>query len=112
MTTTTTILRTVAEAREELAGHRARGRTIALVPTMGALHEGHLSLIRLAREHADVVGISIFVNPAQFNDEGDLAAYPRTEERDVELAGNAGPSSSSRRAPRRSTRPGSARACR
>jgi pantoate--beta-alanine ligase len=79
-------LRTVAELRESVAGHRRAGRTIGLVPTMGALHEGHLSLIRRARGNTDVVVMSLFVNPAQFNESTDLAAYPRDEQRDAALA--------------------------
>lgn len=67
-----------------------RHRTVALVPTMGALHEGHLSLVRLARERAERLVASIFVNPAQFDSAGDLAAYPRTPERDAELLAGAG----------------------
>jgi pantoate--beta-alanine ligase len=78
--------RTVAELRAELAPERRPGRTIGLVPTMGALHEGHLSLLRRAREQCDVVVMSLFVNPAQFAPTEDLAAYPRDEARDAELA--------------------------
>jgi pantoate--beta-alanine ligase len=84
------ILRTVDELRAELQPVRRAGRTIGLVPTMGALHEGHLSMIRRAREECDVVVVSLFVNPAQFNEHADLARYPRQEERDRELARRAG----------------------
>jgi len=82
--------RTVAELRLELAPARGRGLTIGLVPTMGALHDGHLSLIRHAREECDVVVVSLFVNPAQFNESADLERYPRDERRDAELAREAG----------------------
>jgi pantoate--beta-alanine ligase len=83
-------LRTVAELRAALNGPRRAGRSIALVPTMGALHEGHLSLIRRARTTCDAVVVSLFVNPAQFEESGDLAAYPRDEARDAALAAEAG----------------------
>jgi pantoate--beta-alanine ligase len=83
-------LRTVAELRAALAPARRAGRTIALVPTMGFLHEGHLSLIAAAREQADEVVVSLFVNPAQFDEASDLAAYPRDEARDAGLAAEAG----------------------
>jgi pantoate--beta-alanine ligase len=83
-------VRTIAELRAALAEPRRAGRTIGLVPTMGYLHEGHLSLIRTAREQSDHVVVSLFVNPAQFDDAGDLDAYPRDEHRDATLAGDAG----------------------
>jgi pantoate--beta-alanine ligase len=79
-------VRTVAELRELLAPERRGGRTIGLVPTMGYFHEGHLSLMRRARAGADVVVVSLFVNPAQFAPGEDLEAYPRDEERDARLA--------------------------
>jgi pantoate--beta-alanine ligase len=80
------IVRTVAELRDALAGPRRAGDTIGLVPTMGALHDGHAELLRRARAECDHVVMSLFVNPAQFNEAADLAAYPRTEEADAEIA--------------------------
>lgn len=74
---------TIAELRALVAGRRADGASIALVPTMGALHDGHLALVRRARELADVVVVSIFVNPLQFGPNEDLERYPRTFETDV-----------------------------
>ena len=82
------IVRTVAELRAALAP--LRREAIGFVPTMGALHEGHLSLLRAARSENSTVVLSIFVNPTQFGEAADLAAYPRTEEADVALAAEAG----------------------
>ena len=83
-------VRTVADLRAALRPARLAERTIGLVPTMGALHEGHLSLVRHARATCDEVVVSLFVNPAQFDDTADLAAYPRDEARDAALAAQAG----------------------
>jgi pantoate--beta-alanine ligase len=83
-------LRTVRELRVALQATRSEGRAVGLVPTMGALHEGHLSLIRLAREQCEVVVVSVFVNPSQFDRQADLERYPRQEARDLELAAAAG----------------------
>jgi pantoate--beta-alanine ligase len=83
------IVRTVAALRHTLDTRPTRG-TVGFVPTMGALHEGHVALIRAARSASSFVVISIFVNPKQFNDMGDLSRYPRQESRDAELADEAG----------------------
>ena len=83
-------IRTVAEMRAWLGNARAEGRTVGLVPTMGAFHAGHHSLMRAAREEQDSVVVSLFVNPAQFNDPHDLAAYPRTEANDAAEAAELG----------------------
>lgn len=82
------VVRTIAEARCALAPRRAD--RIGLVPTMGALHDGHLALLRAARAETDTVVMSLFVNPAQFGESADLASYPRDEERDLAQADEAG----------------------
>jgi len=81
---------TVTEVRSELVAARRTGERIGLVPTMGAFHAGHLALMRRARAECDRVVVSLFVNPAQFHDAGDLALYPRELERDAEQAAAAG----------------------
>jgi pantoate--beta-alanine ligase len=83
-------IRTVAEMREHVAGTRRAGRSIALVPTMGAFHAGHHALMRAARERCDEVVVWLFVNPSQFNEASDLAAYPRDEARDAAEAAELG----------------------
>jgi pantoate--beta-alanine ligase len=84
------LIRAKDELRAALAPARREGRSIGLVPTMGFLHEGHLSLLRAARAECDVVVMSLFVNPTQFGPGEDLDRYPRDEERDLRLAAEAG----------------------
>ena len=84
------LVRDKAELRDSLGEARRAGRSIGLVPTMGFLHDGHLSLLRTADAECDVVVMSLFVNPAQFGPGEDLDRYPRDEERDLDLAAKAG----------------------
>ncbi|KAJ3287810.1 hypothetical protein HK104_008452 [Borealophlyctis nickersoniae] len=84
------IVKTVADYRQIRKNWARQAATVGFVPTMGALHEGHLSLARLARKQCDQVVASIFVNPAQFAPTEDLSKYPRTVERDIELLTEAG----------------------
>ncbi|HEX8246512.1 MAG TPA: pantoate--beta-alanine ligase [Longimicrobium sp.] len=85
-----TLVRTKAKVRAWVAEQRAAGKRVGLVPTMGYLHDGHLSLVDKARETADVVAMSIFVNPLQFGPTEDLDRYPRDLERDLALAASRG----------------------
>jgi pantoate--beta-alanine ligase len=86
----TPIVTTIAEVRAAVAGARRRGLTVGFVPTMGALHEGHASLIRAARRDSGFVVVSIFVNPTQFGPNEDFARYPRTPEADQKVCADAG----------------------
>ncbi len=85
-----TICRTIPEMRNYAARQKLNGRKIGLVPTMGALHAGHISLVEIAMKKSDVVVMSIFVNKIQFNDISDFTKYPRTEDDDIRAAENAG----------------------
>jgi pantoate--beta-alanine ligase len=86
----TDVVKTIAEVRERVAGARAAGKSVGLVPTMGALHEGHLALIRKAREGCGYVLVSIFVNPTQFAPGTDFERYPRDLEGDARKVGGVG----------------------
>ena len=86
----TVILRTIAELRAMVRGWHAAGETVGVVPTMGALHAGHLSLVHAARRDCARVIVTIFVNPRQFNNPDDLKQYPRTEAADAALLGSVG----------------------
>src|ERR1700761_5886228 len=84
------VVRSVGDLRAALVPARRAGQTIGLVPAMGFLHDGHVSLLRAARAECDVVVMSLFVNPTQFGPNEDLDSYPRDEARDLNLAGEAG----------------------
>jgi pantoate--beta-alanine ligase len=84
------VARSVAEARAALRRPRSEGRTIGLVPTMGSLHEGHLSLVAASRERCDVTVVSVFVNPTQFGEGEDFETYPRDLDVDIALLEDAG----------------------
>jgi pantoate--beta-alanine ligase len=84
------VVETAAGCRALLDAARATGRTVGLVPTMGALHDGHRSLVARAGQECDVVAVTIFVNPLQFGDPEDIARYPRTFERDLAVCAEAG----------------------
>lgn len=84
------VVKTISELKSLISGYKQENKTVGLVPTMGALHAGHKSLVDRARKENDIVVVSIFVNPTQFNNKQDLATYPRTEERDCALLEAAG----------------------
>lgn len=79
------LVRSISQAREIIAAQKSKGRTVGLVPTMGFLHEGHLSLVRIGRRKCDFLVVSLFVNPAQFGPKEDLRRYPRNVSRDLKL---------------------------
>lgn len=84
------VVKTISELKSLISGYKQENKTVGLVPTMGALHAGHKSLVDRARKENDIVVVSVFVNPTQFNNKQDLVTYPRTEERDCALLEVAG----------------------
>ena len=84
------VVKTISELKSLISGYKQENKTVGLVPTMGALHAGHKSLVDRARKENDIVVVSVFVNPTQFNNKQDLATYPRIEERDCALLEAAG----------------------
>jgi pantoate--beta-alanine ligase len=84
------VVETIEKLQSFLAASRESGKSIGLVPTMGALHEGHASLVKRCAAENDITVVSVFVNPTQFNNPEDLRTYPRTEEADCEKMTNAG----------------------
>ena len=84
------VVKTISELKSLISGYKQENKTVGLVPTMGALHAGHKSLVDRARKENDIVVVSVFVNPTQSNNKQDLATYPRTEERDCALLEAAG----------------------
>lgn len=84
------VVKTISELKSLISGYKQENKTVGLVPTMGALHAGHKSLVDRARKENDIVVVSVFVNPTQFNNKQDLTTYPRTEERDCALLEAAG----------------------
>lgn len=84
------VVKTISELKSLISGYKQENKTVGLIPTMGALHAGHKSLVDRARKENDIVVVSVFVNPTQFNNKQDLATYPRTEERDCALLEAAG----------------------
>lgn len=84
------VVKTISELKSLISGYKQENKTVGLVPTMGALHAGHKSLVDCARKENDIVVVSVFVNPTQFNNKQDLVTYPRTEERDCALLEAAG----------------------